>query len=302
MIKRNVLCIMCLCILLCLMLSSANASSHENNQQFGSCKKLSNKDIIKVLRQTKYASWDIYQPTDSEIEGRDIYKEDWFKSTAWFPVIAHQDNEVELVLLHRTDNKWSVELSSRSALTSNDYYLVAFTVIENSYETTGNALFGFNFRSALYPADQGYQYDLYLKVGDENYFSDFFYRNPMMRYFSSIYGVSLHIDKAENTATYSSMASPDGYSLVSIEYIFQNYSIDTGVEYFDLSTFPISIEHLFTQKQVFSNNGDTLVYSESDTNSSVLCTIPASENVYCYPYGSNWWLVIYNDKIGFVQQ
>ncbi len=301
MLKKQIVCIVCIFISLSIISNCIAASSQFIYKEFENCRRLTNKDIMKALSSSKYASWEIYQPTDSEMTKRNIYTEKWFKSTSWFPVIAHRDNQIELVLLQRVDNKWLIVLSNSYALKKDDYYLNAFTVIADSYEVTGNVEFGFHFGSVSNPSDWRYQYDLYLKLGDENCFSDFFYRDPTMQFFSPIYGTSLHIDRLEKTATYGSMTSPDGYSLVSSEYVLQDYSIDTRVDRFDLSTFPICIENLFKQKKILSINDDTLVYSEDDITSSILCTIPPAENVYYYPNTSNWWLVIYDGKIGYVQ-
>jgi len=284
--------VMWLFVALCLV-SASVALGDETIKEFESCKKLTNKAIIKVLKKSEYASWEFFQPSDSEIAGKNIYKEKWFKSTAWFPVVAHKDEELDLVLLHKVNNKWKIELSNSNALKKDGYFLTGFTVDADSYdEATGGANFCFSFHPASHPLDG--QYDLYLKTGNDSYFSDFVYSDPEMQFFSPLYGFFLHIDKERNEATYQ--------TLDSLKYVLQGYSIETSVERFDMSTFPICIEDYVKQEQIFSLDEDTLVYSKTNTASSVLCTIPASESVFYCQSELNWWLVIYEGKIGFVQQ
>ena len=262
------------------------------------CKELKNKSIRSALSKTPYATWTIYQPSDSETAGKNIYSEKWYKTTKWFPVIAKKGDSIDLLLLHKVANKWEVALSNSRALKDENYLLVGFTIVADSYEATDNLLFCFQFRSNLCPSDQRYQYDLYLRIGEESFFSDFYYREPNMQYFSPIYGVSIHADPDNKIITYKSMASFDGYTLVPLEYNLELF-FSTSINDFILSDYPVFSDLLF-KEQVLSSSEDTLMYAENDLSSTVISTIPASENVKCYSCDSDWYLVIYKGTIGFV--
>jgi len=61
--------VMWLFVALCLV-SASVALGDETIKEFESCKKLTNKAIIKVLKKSEYASWEFFQPSDSEIDGK----------------------------------------------------------------------------------------------------------------------------------------------------------------------------------------------------------------------------------------
>jgi len=131
-----------------------------------------------------------------KLTGKNIYKEKWFKSTAWFPVVAHKDEELDLVLLHKVNNKWKIELSNSNALKKDGYFLTGFTVNTDSYdEATGGAKFCFSFHPASHPLDG--QYDLYLQTGNDSYFSDFVYSAPEMQFFRHYMAFSYTLIKKE---------------------------------------------------------------------------------------------------------
>ena len=84
-----------LLLLLMLLLQMASSSSAET------LTKLGNSALRKAIKDSVYADWHIYQPTDMEISGKNVFNTFLFKKGSSFPLVAEKNGVYCLLVMKK---------------------------------------------------------------------------------------------------------------------------------------------------------------------------------------------------------
>lgn len=83
---------------------------------------LGNSALRKAIKDSVYADWHIYQPTDMEISGKNVFNTFLFKKGSFFPLVAEKNGVYCLLVMKKQKSGWVVDdafrLDSSNAATA----------------------------------------------------------------------------------------------------------------------------------------------------------------------------------------
>ena len=124
-----------LLLLLMLLLQMASSSSAET------LTKLGNSALRKAIKDSVYADWHIYQPTDMEISGKNVFNTFLFKKGSSFPLVAEKNGVYCLLVMKKQKGGWVVGDAYSDLLFKEGYLVTRFAIDSGFFDaeyTTGD--------------------------------------------------------------------------------------------------------------------------------------------------------------------
>ena len=124
-----------LLLLLMLLLQMASSSSAET------LTKLGNSALRKAIKDSVYADWHIYQPTDMEISGKNVFNTFLFKKGSSFPLVAEKNGVYCLLVMKKQKSGWVVGDAYSDLLFKEGYLVTRFAIDSGFFDaeyTTGD--------------------------------------------------------------------------------------------------------------------------------------------------------------------
>lgn len=124
-----------LLLLLMLLLQMASSSSAET------LTKLGNSALRKAIKDSVYADWHIYQPTDMEISEKNVFNTFLFKKGSSFPLVAEKNGVYCLLVMKKQKSGWVVGDAYSDLLFKEGYLVTRFAIDSGFFDaeyTTGD--------------------------------------------------------------------------------------------------------------------------------------------------------------------
>ena len=118
-----------------LLLQMASSSSAET------LTKLGNSALRKAIKDSVYADWHIYQPTDMEISGKNVFNTFLFKKGSSFPLVAEKNGVYCLLVMKKQKSGWVVGDAYSDLLFKEGYLVTRFAIDSGFFDaeyTTGD--------------------------------------------------------------------------------------------------------------------------------------------------------------------
>lgn len=246
---------------------------------------LTNRTIVDVLNHHGYENWDIFQPDSREESDMDTASDSFLDLLSQYPVIAIQGNEVNLIILQKVNEQWTISTVNEKALSRPDFTLTGFSIQEQINDSEIKV----------------YTYFTYMDERGENIELCLDLYNIYPSCFSAIHMPDKTILLQEDLGLSFQIEYPFLFKC-SYEIITEQY-MPFGVEEFSFADCPLSMQDLLTPVTLSPDDGVAELFLIPDHSMEPVIRLSAGDKVDLVRQKliTEWALVYYCGNYFYIQ-